>query len=169
MSTDHPSDDALNSSTAAPQAPCVWVDADAAPKAIREILCKAAVRTRVHVWFVANHSLPPPRNEWVHGVQVAAGYDVADHVIVQRSTDRDLVITQDIPLAAELLEAGVSAINPRGEPYNRETIRQRLGMRDFMETLRASGVQSGGPGAFDQRDKQRFANTLDRWLTTKRV
>lgn len=145
-------------------APCIWVDADAIPKPVREVLCNAALRTQVHVWFVANHALPLPGWEWVHHIQVPAGYDVADHLIVQRATERDLVITQDIPLAAELLEAGVNAVNPRGEPYRRETIRQRLAMRDFMETMRASGVQSGGPSSFDQRDKQAFANTLDRWL-----
>lgn len=147
---------------------CIWVDADAIPKPVREVLCNAALRTHVHVWFVANHALPLPGWEWVHQIQVGAGYDVADHLIVQRATNQDLVITQDIPLAAELLEAGISAINPRGEPYRRETIRQRLAMRDFMETMRASGVQSGGPASFDQRDKQAFANALDRWLAKQR-
>lgn len=145
-------------------AAAIWVDADAIPKAVREVLCNAALRTRTHVWFVANHSLPLPGWEWVHMLQVPAGFDVADHTIVQRATIQDLVITQDIPLAAELLEKGVTAVNPRGEPYRRETIRQKLAMRDFMETMRSSGVQSGGPSAFDQRDKQAFANALDRWL-----
>jgi uncharacterized protein YaiI (UPF0178 family) len=146
------------------QPACIWVDADAAPKAIREILCKAAVRTQVHIWFVANHALPLPKSEWIHSRIVAAGFDVADNSIVQSARPGDLLITQDIPLAAEILDLGVDAINPRGEPYNRETIRQRLNMRDFMETLRSSGIQSGGPTAFDQRDKQSFANSLDRWL-----
>lgn len=150
------------------QAAAIWVDADAIPKAVRDVLCNAALRTRTHVWFVANHSLPLPGWEWVHMLQVAAGFDVADHMIAQRATTKDLVITQDIPLAAELLDNGISAINPRGEPYRRETIRQKLAMRDFMETMRSSGVQSGGPSAFDQRDKQAFANALDRWLAKQK-
>lgn len=151
------------------RAPCIWVDADAAPRPIREILCKAALRTHVHIWFVANHPLPLPSLEWVHGVQVASGFDVADHHIVQECQPGDLVITQDIPLASEIIDKKVEAIHPRGEPYDPQTIRQRLNMRDFMETLRSSGIQSGGPAAFDQRDKQTFANTLDRWLARSAV
>ncbi|MDP2506488.1 MULTISPECIES: YaiI/YqxD family protein [unclassified Oceanobacter] len=151
-----------------PQPACIWVDADAAPKAIRDILCKAAVRTQVHIWFVANHTLPLPKSEWIHSRTVAAGFDVADNSIVQSARPGDLLITQDIPLAAEIMELGVDAMNPRGEPYSRETIRQRLNMRDFMETMRSSGIQSGGPSAFDQRDKQSFANSLDRWLAKQK-
>lgn len=143
---------------------CIWIDADATPKAVREILCKAALRTHIHMHFVANHALPLPTLEWIHSIQVAAGFDAADHYIVVNCQPGDLVITQDIPLAAEVIEKKVEAIHPRGEPYSPQTIRQKLNMRDFMETLRASGVQSGGPAAFDQKDRQAFANTLDRWL-----
>ncbi|MDO6805593.1 DUF188 domain-containing protein, partial [Wenyingzhuangia sp. 1_MG-2023] len=101
-----------------PQPACIWVDADAAPKAIRDILCKAAVRAQVHIWFVANHTLPLPKSEWVHSRTVAAGFDVADNSIVQSARPGDLLITQDIPLAAEIMELGVDAMNPRGEPYS---------------------------------------------------
>lgn len=146
------------------RAPCIWIDADATPKPVREILCKAALRTHVHMYFVANHALPLPTLEWIHSVQVSSGFDVADHYIAQQCQPGDLVITQDIPLASEVIDKKVEAIHPRGEPYSPQTIRQKLNMRDFMETLRSSGIQSGGPAAFDQKDRQLFANTLDRWL-----
>jgi uncharacterized protein YaiI (UPF0178 family) len=148
--------------------PTIWVDADATPKPVRDVICKAAIRTVITTYFVANHRVPVAPCPHIHTVQVEAGFDVADNVIVQRAEDGDLVITQDIPLAAELMERAITVINNRGETYTAETIRQRLNMRDFMETLRSSGVQSGGPAAFSDRDKQQFANSLDRWLTRQR-
>lgn len=143
----------------------IWVDADATPKAVREVICKAAVRTQTPCWFVANHRIPLPPSPFLRPLQVEAGFDIADNLIAQRCLAGDLVITQDIPLAAEVLEKKAHAINNRGEPYSPETIRQKLNMRDFMETLRSSGIQSGGPAAFSDRDKAQFANALDRWLT----
>ena len=144
--------------------PVIWVDADATPKAVREVLCKAAVRTGMHCWFVANHRIPLPPSPVLHSLQVEPGFDIADNLIAQRCNAGDLVITQDIPLAAEVLAKQADAVNNRGEPYSPETIRQKLNMRDFMETLRSSGIQSGGPAAFSDRDKAQFANALDRWL-----
>ena len=145
--------------------PTIWVDADATPKAVREVICKAAVRTGMKTCFVANHKVPVTPHPAITSVQVEPGFDVADNTIVQRANPGDLVITQDIPLAAEVMEKKVDAINNRGETYNPQTIRQKLNMRDFMETMRSSGIQSGGPAAFSDRDKQAFANALDRWLT----
>jgi len=145
----------------------IWVDADAIPKAVREIICKAAIRTETDVLFVANHQIPVLKSPYVRCVQVASGFDVADNYIALNAVEGDLLITQDIPLAAEALEKKVQAINPRGEPYSPDTIKQRLNMRDFMETMRSSGVQSGGPAAFSDKDKQTFANTLDRWLAKR--
>lgn len=146
----------------------IWVDADATPKAVREVICKAAVRTETETWFVANHRVPVPNSPVLHTLQVEPGFDVADNLIAQRCEAGDLVITQDIPLAAEVVEKKAAAINNRGEPYSPETVRQKLMMRDFMETLRSSGIQSGGPAAFSDRDKQQFANALDRWLAKQR-
>lgn len=142
----------------------IWVDADAVPKAVREVLCKAAIRTQTDCTFVANHPIPLTPSPYLTFLQVAAGFDVADDHIAQSCHAGDLVITQDIPLAAEVLAKKASAINTRGEPYNPETIRQKLNMRDFLETLRSSGIQSGGAAAFSDRDKMQFANALDRWL-----
>ncbi len=145
-------------------APQIWVDADACPRVIRDILVRAANRTRTQTTLVANHSLGLPRSEFVGTLQVASGFDVADHEIVRRVTAGDLVITSDIPLAAEVIEKGGEAISPRGEVYTRENIRPRLNIRDFMDTMRASGVQSGGPPALGSAEKQAFANALDRYL-----
>lgn len=142
----------------------IWVDADATPKAVREIICRAAIRTETLTRFVANHRIPLPPSAFLINVQVEAGFDVADNLIAQQATSGDLVITQDIPLAAEVMENKVDAVNNRGERYSPETIRQKLNMRDFMETMRSSGVQSGGPAPFSDKDKQAFANSLDRWL-----
>lgn len=142
----------------------IWVDADATPKPVREVICKAAVRTQIQCYFVANHPIPIPPSPFLKNIVVEAGFDIADNYIAQRSEVGDLVITQDIPLAAEVVEKKVEAVNNRGEPYSPETIRQKLNMRDFMETLRSSGIQSGGPAAFSDRDKAQFANALDRWL-----
>jgi len=142
----------------------IWVDADACPKVIKEILFRAADRASVPVTLVANQALQVPRSPHIRSIQVAAGFDVADNHIVQQAEEGDLVITADIPLAAEAIAKGCLALNPRGELYTAENIRQRLNMRDFMDTLRGSGVDTGGPAAFSQADRMAFANQLDRWL-----
>ncbi|SEQ75322.1 hypothetical protein SAMN05216522_10692 [Rosenbergiella nectarea] len=142
----------------------IWVDADACPVVIKEVLYRAAERTQTVVTFVANQSLRVPSSEYLRTLRVAAGFDVADNEIVKRVGPGELVITSDIPLAAEVLEKGGEALNPRGERYSRETIKQRLVMRDFMETLRSSGIPSGGPAALSQKDRQLFANELDKWF-----
>ncbi|MGC1549053.1 MAG: YaiI/YqxD family protein [Rhodanobacter sp.] len=146
----------------------IWVDADACPVAIKEILFRAAEREQVHVTLVANQYLRTPPSRYIRSVQVPSGFDVADNEIVQRVAAGDLVVTQDIPLAALVIEKGALAIHPRGELYTPETIAQRLSMRNFLDELRGSGVDTGGPAAFHPRDKQAFANQLDRWLTQHR-
>jgi uncharacterized protein YaiI (UPF0178 family) len=143
----------------------LWVDADACPVAVRDILFRAAERREIMLTLVANQPIRTPASRFIRSVQVAAGFDVADNEIVRRCSPGDLVITSDIPLAAEVLEKGAHALNPRGERYSPETIRDRLNMRDFMDTLRASGVQTGGPPAMSKSDRQAFANSLDRFLT----
>lgn len=125
----------------------IWVDADACPNVIKDVLYRAADRTQTMVTFVANQFLRVPPSPWLRTLQVPAGFDVADNEIVKRVQAGDLVITADIPLAAEVIEKGASALNPRGERYSPATIRERLTMRDFMDTMRASGVQTGGPAA----------------------
>ncbi len=142
----------------------IWVDADACPVVIKEILFRAAQRTGIQLTLVANQQvrIPPSRN--ISFIQVSQGFDVADDEIVKRSETGDLVITADIPLAAEAIEKGAIALNPRGELYTTENIKDRLQMRDFMDTLRSSGIQTGGPPPLDQGDRQAFANQLDRWL-----
>lgn len=145
----------------------IWVDADACPVVVRDILFKAAERTGVELILVANQPLRVPPLPMIRAVQVSAGFDVADNHIVQSCAAGDLVITSDIPLAAEVIDKGALALNPRGERYTRENIRGRLNMRDFMETLRSSGIQSGGQGSFGQREKQAFANQLDQILARR--
>ncbi|MDR7344254.1 uncharacterized protein YaiI (UPF0178 family) [Pantoea alhagi] len=142
----------------------IWVDADACPKVIKEVLYRAAERSQIELILVANQSLSVPPSRFIRTLRVAAGFDVADNEIVQRVGQQDLVITADIPLAAEVLAKGAAALNPRGERYSEATIRERLTMRDFMDTLRASGVQTGGPATLNQRDRQQFAAELDKWL-----
>ncbi|HGF8944345.1 TPA: YaiI/YqxD family protein [Yersinia enterocolitica] len=142
----------------------IWVDADACPNVIKEVLFRAADRTGMMVTLVANQPLKTPPSKFIRTLQVASGFDVADNEIVQRVEKNDLVITADIPLAAEVIEKGVIALNPRGERYTPDTIRERLNMRDFMDTMRASGIQTGGPNTLNQRDRQQFANELDKWL-----
>ena len=137
------------------------MDADASPKAVKEILYRASERTRTPVTFVANQLLEVPRSLFISTVKVASGLDVADNYIVEHANKGDIVITQDIPLAAELVAKGCVVLNPRGERYTKENIGQRLGMRDFMDALRSSGVQTGGPDAFSKRDRMAFANALD--------
>ena len=143
----------------------IWVDADACPVAIREILFRAAERTGVKVTLVANQPVRVSASALVEFVQVASGFDVADNEIVKRAGSGDLVVTADIPLAAEVMANGVHVLSPRGELHSTDTIRQRLNMRDFMDTLRASGIHTGGPSALSKRDRQSFANHLDRMLT----
>lgn len=142
----------------------IWVDADACPVVIKEVLYRAAERTATTITFVANQPLKVPASPYLRTLRVAAGFDVADNEIVRRVTPGDLVITSDIPLASEVLEKQGEALNPRGERYTPDTIRERLTLRDFMDTLRSSGIQTGGPNALSQRDRQQFANQLDQWL-----
>ena len=142
----------------------IWVDADACPKVIKEILFRAATRTKIPLTLVANQTLHVPPSPLIRCVQVAAGFDVADNEIVRLCQPGDLVVTADIPLAAEVLEKGGAALNPRGERYSHATIRERLTLRDFMDTMRSSGIQTGGPSALSQRDRQQFAAELDKWL-----
>jgi uncharacterized protein YaiI (UPF0178 family) len=144
----------------------IWVDADACPVVIKEILFRAADRTGVQVTLVANQPLSTPSSSKINTLQVPRGFDVADDEIVKRLVAGDLVITSDIPLAAEVIAKGGHALSPRGEMHTTENIGARLNMRDFLDTMRSSGVEmGGGPAAFSQRDKQTFANELDRFLT----
>lgn len=142
----------------------IWVDADACPAVIKETLFRASKRTGVQLTLVANQPLTVPRSPHIRTVQVDRGFDVADNEIVRRCGPGDLVITGDIPLAAEVIEKGAHALSPRGEMYSADTIRARLTMRDFMETLRSSGVDTGGPSALSQSDRQLFASRLDTFL-----
>ncbi|XOV77547.1 MAG: YaiI/YqxD family protein [Aestuariibacter sp.] len=143
----------------------IWVDADACPTAIKEILFRAADRTKIPVTLVANQYLRTPPSRYINAIQVSSGFDVADNEIVRRAQPDDLVITADIPLAAEVLDKGAMALNPRGELYTENNIKTRLNIRDFMDTMRASGVQTGGQPAMSQADKQAFANHLDTLLS----
>lgn len=143
----------------------IWVDADACPAVIKEILFKAAQRTGVQLTLVANRPVRIPALRCIHFVQVAAGPDVADIEIVKRLDAGDLVITADIPLAANVLEKGGAALDPRGDLYSADTIKSRLSVRDFMDSLRASGVETGGPPVLNKADRQKFANKLDAFLT----
>ncbi|MEJ2692948.1 MAG: YaiI/YqxD family protein [Candidatus Thiodiazotropha sp.] len=142
----------------------IWVDADACPKVIKEILFRAAERVGISLTLVANQPISIPKSRYIQTIQVAAGFDVADNHIVQQTQADDLVITADIPLAAEVIAKGAMALNPRGELYTEANIRERLVMRDFMDTLRGSGVMTGGPAALNLADRQAFANQLDRLL-----
>jgi uncharacterized protein YaiI (UPF0178 family) len=145
----------------------IWVDADACPRVIKEILYRAADRVGLPLILVANQPLQVPGSRNIRSVQVAGGFDVADNYIVQQLQADDLVITADIPLASEVIAKDGLALNPRGELYTKDNIRQRLNMRDFMDTLRSSGVDTGGPPAFSQADRQAFANQLDRLLARR--
>lgn len=143
----------------------IWVDGDACPVVIKEVLFRAAERSKTALTLVANQSIRVPVSRFIQMLQVPSGFDVADNEIVKRLAEGDLVITGDIPLAAEVIDSGGFALNPRGELYTLENIKERLAMRDFMETLRSSGVQTGGPSAMTQADRKHFANQLDRFLT----
>jgi hypothetical protein len=142
----------------------IWVDADACPVVIKDILFRAAQRTGIEMTLVANQFLQVPAAANIKMLQVAQGFDVADNEIVKRAEAGDLVITGDIPLAAEVLEKGAHALNPRGERYLPDSIKARLSMRDFMDTMRGSGIDTGGPPPLNQSDRKAFANQLDRLL-----
>ena len=143
----------------------IWVDADACPVVIKEILFKAAERTKTSLTLVANHALQTPNSRYVTSIRVPGGFDVADDEIVRRLSVGDLVITSDIPLAAEVIGKGAHALSSRGERFTTENIGARLNMRDFLDTMRASGAVTGGPDALSLRDRQEFANKLDQLLT----
>ncbi|MBA3014517.1 MAG: YaiI/YqxD family protein [Proteobacteria bacterium] len=145
----------------------IWVDADACPNTIKEILYRAAERVRTPMTLVANKLLRPPSSKYIKAIIVPHGFDGADNRIVQRLQPGDLVITADIPLAAQVIDKGGFALNPRGEFYTEETIRERLSMRNFMSELRETGIETGGPSSLNQSDRQAFANQLDRFLTSR--
>jgi hypothetical protein len=147
----------------------IWLDADAAPRDVKEIVFRSARRLQIQAVLVANQRLPIPLdNPHVSAVWVQGGPDVADRHIAEHATDGDVVITADIPLAAILVEKGLVVLDPRGEMYSEENVRERLSIRDFMESLRGSGVETGGPASYGPRDKQAFAAALDRVLAAAR-
>jgi uncharacterized protein YaiI (UPF0178 family) len=146
----------------------IWVDADACPNVIKDVLFRVADRLEVQVTLVANKLLRTPPSRFIKAIQVPAGFDVADNEIVRLVQEGDLVITGDIPLAADVLEKGGHPLNPRGEFYTKDNIQQYLTMRSFMDDLRSSGVDTGGPPAFSQSDIRAFANQLDRYLARQR-
>ena len=143
----------------------IWVDADACPVVIKDILFRAAEKRKVKTTLVANHSMRVARSLFVSFLQVPQGFDVADNEIVKRVVEGDLVITSDIPLAAEVIEKGALALSPRGELHTTENIKARLNIRDFMESMRASGIDTGGPPTLNQSDRKAFADHLDRIIT----
>ena len=145
----------------------IWVDADACPVAIKEILYRAAERAGIPLTLVANKPLAVPRSRFIRALQVERGFDIADAEIAQRLAPGDLVITADVPLAAEVIARGGHAINPRGERYTPDNVREHLAMRDLLAKLRETGVQTTGPAPLDQTDRKRFADQLDRFLTQK--
>lgn len=146
----------------------IWVDADACPVVIKEVVFRAAERTKVETTLVANHHMRIPKSPFIRFMQVPAGFDIADDEIVKQVEEGDLVITSDIPLASEVIDKKALALSPRGELYTASNIKARLNIRDFMDTMRASGVDTGGPAKISQHDRQQFANHLDSWLQ-KRV
>jgi|SRR5690554_5055351 len=145
----------------------IYVDADACPSVIRDILCRVAKRQQLMVFFVANRLLHLPPSNYIKSIRVADGFDEADNEIVQRCQPHDLVISSDIPLAADAISKGAIALSPRGELFTPENIRQRLNMRDFMDTLRSSGIQHGGPPPLGQKERKDFADNLDRILAKR--
>lgn len=144
--------------------PTLWIDADACPRVAREIIIRAAERTATPAWFVANHQIPLPPSKWVKSLAVASGFDAADDEIVARLTVGDLLISSDLPLAMEAIDKGAAVMTTRGEMLDNSNIKARVQMRDFMETLRASGEHTGGPKGYSDGDRREFANALDRWL-----
>jgi len=147
----------------------IWVDADACPAVIKDILFRVAERTQLEVTLVANQLMRVPGSRFIRALQVPSGPDVADAEIVERVQPGDIVVTGDIPLAAQVLDKGGLPLNPRGDWYTKDTIAQQLTMRAFMDELRGAGVDTGGPAAFSQADRQHFANALDRELARRRV
>jgi len=145
----------------------IWVDADACPGMIKEILYRAAERAQVMLTLVANRDLQTPRSPWIKSIRVAQGFDVADHRIVELAEQGDLVVTADVPLAAELLEKGAQALSPRGHLFTEENIGEALAVRDLKDQLRSSGIDTGGPPALGKKDRQAFANGLDRILAKR--
>lgn len=146
----------------------IWVDADACPNVIKDILYRAAERVGVELTLVANQPLTTPRSKFINSKQVPGGFDVADNWIVKAAQAGDLVITADIPLAAEVVGKGALALNPRGQLYTEENVRERLNLRDMMDELRSTGVITGGPPTISKSDRQAFANQLDRLLTNRK-
>ena len=145
----------------------IWVDADACPAVIKDILYRAANRAQIQLTLIANQMLRVPPSPWIQALQVPAGFDVADRRIVEETQPGDLVITADVPLAAQTIAKGAVVIDPRGELLDNGNIEERLSMRNFMENLRSSGVETGGPAAFSSADRQAFANRLDRLLAKR--
>ncbi|SDZ81029.1 hypothetical protein SAMN05660420_00425 [Desulfuromusa kysingii] len=146
----------------------IWIDADACPKPIKELLYRVAERKQIILTLVANRSLGHPTSMWIRSIQVGSGADVADQEIVRLLEVGDLVVTADIPLAAETITKGGHALDPRGIFFSEDNIRERLSVRNFMDDLRSNGVETGGPAAYSPKDKQKFANELDRFLTRQR-
>ena len=143
----------------------IWVDADACPVAVKEILYRAANRTRIELTLIANQMLRVPPSPWIKALQVPAGFDVADQKIAQEVVAGDVVVTADVPLAALVIAKGAVVIDPRGELLDKGNIQERLSMRNFMESLRNSGIETGGPASLSSADRQAFANQLDRLLS----
>ncbi len=142
----------------------MWVDADACPNVIKDVLFKASTRTKIPLTLIANQYLRTPSIRWITAVQVDQGFDEADNELVRRANAGDIVITSDIPLADELIDKGVRVLTPRGEILEKENIKSRLNIRDFMDTMRSSGVQTGGPPPMSASEKQAFSNALDKWI-----
>jgi uncharacterized protein len=145
----------------------IWIDADACPKIVKEIVFRASQRTKTPLTLVANQYIPAPKSPLINSIQVKQGFDEADNYIVDHLDANDIVITADIPLASDAIDKGAVVINPRGELYTEENIKQRLSIRDLMEELRSTGEVSGGPSSYSQKDGQNFANCLDRLLAKK--
>lgn len=145
----------------------IWVDADACPKAAKDILFRAAQRTGVDLTLVANHTLSTPPCPNIQFRQVASGFDAADDWIVEKCSEGDLIISSDIPLADEAITKGAEVLTPRGEKLTKSNIKAKLTMRDFMDQMRGSGENTGGPPAYNQQDRQAFANQIDRWLAKR--
>jgi len=147
----------------------IWIDADACPAPVKTIVFRASQRVGISVTLVANHPARTPPSPLITAVRVSQDFDAADDFIVRNATASDLVITADIPLAALLVAQGIPALNPRGELYTKDNIQERLALRNLKEELRATGGASGGPAPYRERDKQAFANSLDRWLARQRA
>lgn len=145
----------------------IWVDADACPNSIKSILFKAADRHSVKLVLVANHRMALPPSRFISSVLVSKGFDVADDYLVEQLQSGDLIITSDIPLAADALTKGANVVTPRGEEFTVQNIKQRLTMRDFMDTMRSSGIHTGGPATLSNADKHSFASVLDKWLSRR--